>query len=90
MEAAPPPGVYEVKRAEKTVFATATGIPASEADLAALDPAVLKTRLASGRHVSIGTLEDDEPADDTAWAWAMTACAGCMLGELVVLKLLSA
>jgi hypothetical protein len=90
MDEAPLPGVSEVKRGEQTVFATATGIPASEADLAALDPAVLKTRLASGRHVSIGTLEDDEPADDTAWAWAMTACAGCMLGELVVLKLLSA
>jgi hypothetical protein len=85
-----PPGVYEVRRGASTVFALASAIPASEADLQTMDPAILKTRLASGRHVAFTTADNDEPANDTAWSWSLVGCAACVLAELALLKVLSA
>src|SRR5262249_30962684 len=38
----PQPGVYQVKRQQQTVYAVAAAIPAEEADLRTLDPAVFR------------------------------------------------
>ena len=46
------PGVYRVTRGDDVVFAVASALPAEEADLRPLDPAVLPERLGAGRAVS--------------------------------------
>lgn len=82
------PGVYTVKRGGGELFAIASTIPAAEADLRAIEPEVLKDRLAGGRPIAFTATGDDDPARrDTRWAWLAAACAACMLFELVVLKL---
>jgi hypothetical protein len=85
-DASPAPGTYQIKRGEVPVFALATAAPASQSDLQTIDPATLTTRLAAGRRVeyaSAGTL----PPSDNAWAWLLVVCCGCLISEVVVLKL---
>lgn len=81
-----PPGVYEVKRGDATVFALATGVPAVESDLTSIDPALLTGRLAGGRTIHFRSAGGDESAPETAWSWIVAACIGCMLLEVVTLK----
>lgn len=85
--AAGPPGVYSVKRGATIVYAVATAIPASEADLAPLDPAVLTGRLAGGRKVAFASAAagDDAGRNDRIWAWVLAACCACLLLELMTL-----
>ena len=79
------PGVYLVKRGETTVYALATAAPASESDLATIDPSVVQTRLAGGYSVAFQSASG-QPAKDTTWAWVLAACAACMIVELGLLK----
>ena len=79
--------MYSVQRGSTTVYAVATAIPASEADLAPLDPAVLTERLAGGRKVAFASAAngDDSGRNDRLWAWVLAACCGCLLLELLAL-----
>ncbi len=80
-----PPGVYTVMRGSNSVFAIATAAPSIESDLEPLDPAILQTKLAGGHAVYFQSAGQDAPRDDT-WAWALSACAIVMIGEVVVLR----
>ncbi|AMV20530.1 vWA domain-containing protein [Planctomyces sp. SH-PL14] len=76
------PGVYAVKRADATVFALASALPAEESDLETLASDVLTTRLAGGRDVTFHSgLPDDEPRD-RIWSWLAVACVGFLLAEM--------
>lgn len=85
--AAGPPGVYSVQRGGATVYAIATAIPASEADLTPMAPAALADRAASGRKVGFASAGsgDDSRENDRLWAWVLAACCGCLLLELLAL-----
>jgi hypothetical protein len=85
--AAGTPGVYRVKRGAADVFALASAVPAQEADLQSIDPAVLKDRLAGGRTVAYQNVGEDDQQRDTRWAWLAAMCAACMICEFGALKL---
>lgn len=82
-----PPGIYQVKRGENTVFALASGVSPVESDLASIEPSVLTDRLAGGRTVRFTAAGDDQTPPETAWSWIVAACIGCMLLEVATLKL---
>jgi hypothetical protein len=82
-----PPGVYQIKRNDATVFAAACVLPPDEADLTHLDPELIRTRLAAGRQLHFRSAQQEEESKDTHWTWLAVACAGCMLVELVALKM---
>jgi hypothetical protein len=80
------PGVYQVRRGDATVFALASAVPPTEADLTAIDPALLQGRLAGGRAVHFTQSASDAPElRDNTWAWVLAACVGCLLLETVAL-----
>jgi hypothetical protein len=79
------PGVYQVKRGNDIVFALAIAAPPQEADLEALDPAVLQKRLVGAYATEFRSAGQQPPRDD-AWAWLLTICAACMIGEVLLLK----
>jgi hypothetical protein len=81
------PGVYLVKRGDAVVYAAAAAVPAEESDLRPLDPKVLTERLSGGRQVTYRSAagEGEEP-QDRMWTWLAVACVGCLLGEVVALK----
>ncbi|HEX3998841.1 MAG TPA: BatA domain-containing protein [Pirellulales bacterium] len=81
------PGVYEARRQGEPVFMFASEIPAEESDLRPLDPSVLKTRLAGGRNVDFRTADAAGHSADDAWTWLAVACVGCLLSELVFLRI---
>jgi hypothetical protein len=88
MPAAGPPGVYRVLNGEKTVFALATAIPAEESDLSTLAPSLLTERLAGGRNVQYhAAAQNDSEPHDELWTWFAIACVGCLIGEVLGLKL---
>ena len=78
------PGVYSVEREKRTVFAVASTIPGSESDLTPMDMAVLKSRLAGGRDVTLNAAgaSDDMERRDNTWAWLLVGCAACILLEV--------
>jgi hypothetical protein len=82
-----PPGVYEARRHGEPVFMFASEIPPEESDLRPLDPDVLKTKLAGGRNLDFRKAEAGSHAADDAWTWLAVACVGCLLSELVFLRL---
>ncbi len=87
-EAAGPPGVYEVKRGEKTVYAMATAIHPDESDLRTLGADVFQGRLSGTRKVSFranAAIAGEE--QDTLWTYLAVACMVCLLGEVLVLKI---
>ena len=84
-----PPGVIEIKRGERTVFALATATPEQESDLAALPASVFQNRLAGGRAVAFRGLANTEEAEDTVWAWLALGCAVSLATELFLLRALS-
>jgi hypothetical protein len=84
------PGIYRVMRGDKSVFALASAVPASESDLRVMDAAIMKERMAGGRVMHFEMAGMDEQKKDRAWAWAIAACIGCLLAELLVLKLFRA
>jgi hypothetical protein len=82
------PGVYRVERSGATVFAAAAAVPADESDLRPLDPQVLTGRLAGGRAIHFrAAAADDAEERDRLWAWLAVACVGCLLVEVLALKL---
>jgi hypothetical protein len=81
------PGVFRVTRDKQVIFALASAIPSEESDLRTLDPAVLQGRLAGGRSVRFRAVSADAETRDDWWTWLAFACAACLLGELVALKL---
>ncbi|MEW6251113.1 MAG: VWA domain-containing protein [Planctomycetota bacterium] len=92
------PGVYIVERGaatgagsptgdDATVFAVAAATPAEESDLRPLAPDVLKGRLAGGRKVHFQSADSAAQARDDRWVWFAVACIGCLLLEIVALKL---
>jgi hypothetical protein len=85
--AAGPPGVYKVQREAQTVFAIASAIPAEEADLATLDSDVMTKRLSGGRDVKFRAGQRDEDPRDDLWSWLALACLGCVVVEVLSLKL---
>lgn len=86
-ETAGPPGVYQVKRGDTTVFAMATVVPAEESDLRTLPPDVFEQRMAGGREVrfrSAASAGRDE--QDRLWIWLDVASIACLMGEVAALK----
>jgi hypothetical protein len=82
-----PPGVYAVKRGAETVYALASTTDAVESDLATIDPALFRTRLAGGRTVQFqAAAADGQDQKDDAWAWILVGCCVCIMGELALLK----
>ncbi len=82
-----PPGVYEARRQGAPVFMFASEIPPEESDLTPLEPTVLKDRLAGGRNVDFRKVENGSHSTDDAWTWLAVACVGCLLAEVVFLRL---
>ena len=82
-----PPGVYEARRQGEPVFMFASEIPPEESDLTPLDPSVLKERLAGGRNVDFRKVETGSHSADDAWTWLAVACVGCLLAEVVFLRM---
>ncbi len=80
------PGIYQVSRQGQAVFSLAAAIPAEEADLRTLEPALLRDRLSGGRKVHYRTQAGSDEDRDDLWAWLAVACVGCVLGELLALK----
>ncbi|HEY8746432.1 MAG TPA: BatA and WFA domain-containing protein [Tepidisphaeraceae bacterium] len=83
--AAGPPGVYQVKREAKTVFAVATAAPGQVSDLTSLDMEVLKGRLAGERSLAVQAGTEAAQSHDDTWAWILVACAMLLLSEVIVL-----
>jgi hypothetical protein len=79
--------VYQVKRGEKVVHALAAAVPAEESDLRALEPSLFAGRLAGGRAVHYRAAAAGEERRDDLWVWLAVACAACLLGELLALKM---
>jgi Aerotolerance regulator N-terminal/von Willebrand factor type A domain len=79
------PGIYRVKHGSTTVLAAAAVLPADEADLRTMDPALLRDRLGGRRsvHFRSSTTEGDET--DSAWVWLAIGVLACLIGEMVVL-----
>jgi hypothetical protein len=86
--AAGPPGVYRVRDGDQTVYALATAVGAEESDLTPLAPSLLTERLAGGRTIEYhDAAHDDAEPRDELWTWLALACVGCLVGEIVGLKL---
>jgi hypothetical protein len=85
--AAGPPGVYQVVREDRTLFAVAAAVPPEESDLRPLDPSVFQGRLAGGRTVHFRAASGDEDGQDSLWIWLAVGCIACLLGELAALRM---
>lgn len=84
-------GVYQVRLGEQTVGAAVTAIPEEESDLRTIPENVFAERLSGDRQLSFNTrsaLNSDAP--DTTWVWLLTACMGCVLAELLTLRVFRA
>lgn len=81
------PGLYEILQDNAPIYAVATSVPASEADLSVLDEETIKLQM-EGEKQRIGvrnvrqSLEDQV---DTWWTWFALGCTGIMLFEVLVL-----
>jgi hypothetical protein len=84
--AAGPPGVYQVRKQDTTVFALASVIPAQASDLRTIEPDLLRRRLAGGRSVHYRAANAEDEDHDTYWSWLAVALVGCLLVEVVALK----
>ncbi len=85
-QAAGPPGIYQVQRGGKPVYAVATAAPAEESDLEPIPPEVLQGRLAGGRTVYFKAADQETDRHDESWVWLLTLCAVAMCLEFGVLN----
>jgi len=85
--AAGPPGIYQVKRQQQSVFALATAIPAEESDLVTIESELFKDRLSGGRHVTYRSAMDDDESRDEAWTWLAVGCLVFLFVEVLSLRL---
>ena len=82
------PGIYRVLRRQTPVFALASTLPAQdESDLRPIGASVLQGRLTGGRQVQYRDATSSERPRDDLWTWLLTACVGCMLAELLALRI---
>ncbi len=80
------PGVYQVRRDDEIVFATAVTIPAEESNLDRIGPEGLKKIAgAGGRSIYYRTEAAAAEQRDDCWKWFAVACVVCMLAELTAL-----
>ncbi|MEN6451315.1 MAG: hypothetical protein ABFC96_12560, partial [Thermoguttaceae bacterium] len=79
------PGVYQVQRDGRTVFAAALAIPPEESDLDLLRPKDLTDRLAVGRMAAYRGAADEGQNRDDIWKWFAVACVVCIMGEFSML-----
>jgi len=79
------PGVYQVRRDGKPVFAMALNVPAEESELEGLPGDVFTERLAGGRKLYFHGAAGAADRRDDAWKWFAVACVVCMLGEVAAL-----
>lgn len=87
IDAAGPPGVYEVRRGADLLAAAVTALPEEESDLSAVSEDVLRDRLSGGRTIEYrggGQAQQDE--QESLWTWLLLGCVLCALGELVILR----
>ncbi len=82
-----PAGVYEVKLHGRTVAAAVTAVADEESDLRSLSADVFEGRLSGGRKLNYaaGSVDAAESQDDT-WVWLAALCVGCVLMEMLTLK----
>jgi hypothetical protein len=85
-QSAGPPGIYQVQREGKPVYAVATAAPSEESELEPLPPEVLQGRLAGGRTVYYKAADQEVDRHDDSWVWLLTACALALCVECGVLK----
>jgi hypothetical protein len=83
----PSPGVYKVKRGSQIVYALGGAISAEEADLRAIDPELFQGRLSGGRTIRFTASTGEGEKRDPIWAWLTVGCVGCLLAEVLALKL---
>jgi len=75
------PGVYQIKRDERTVYAAAVCLPPEESDLESLPRKEMQV-VAGERHVYYRSAAGEGDRRDDFWKWFATACVLCMLGEI--------
>ena len=82
-------GAYQVQLEGKTVSAALAAIPDEESDLRSLSEEVFADRLSGGRQLTYasGSARGEEERQDDLWVWLAAACVGCMLLELMTLKI---
>jgi hypothetical protein len=84
--AAGPPGVYEVRRGEETVFAVATAIPPEESDLRVMSRELLSQPSMGAQEVGYRSSMESDEMYDSAWAGLLASCVGCLIVEFIVLR----
>ncbi len=81
-------GAWQVQLEGRTVSAALAAIPNEESDLRSLPENVFTGRLSGGRTLSYssGSAAEKDRQDDL-WVWLAAACMGCVMMELLTLKL---
>ncbi len=88
MFSTPTAGAWQVQLEGRTVSGVVTSIPSEESDLRSIPENVFADRLSGGRTLtySDGSMSGEERQDDV-WVWLASACLGCMILELLTLRL---
>lgn len=81
-------GAFQVQLEGRTVSAVLAAIPGEESDLRSLPESVFADRLSGGRtlNYTTGSIAGKETQDDL-WVWLAVACVGCVVLELLTLRL---
>lgn len=81
-------GAFQVQLEGRTVSAVLAAIPGEESDLRSLPESVFADRLSGGRtlNYTTGRIAGKETQDDL-WVWLAVACVGCVVLELLTLRL---
>ncbi|HOW69108.1 MAG TPA: BatA domain-containing protein [Phycisphaerae bacterium] len=82
------PGVFRIESGDTVCLAFASVIPAAESDLRGLDVTSIKEGLATAGEIEVCSAADGDDGSDFIWVWLAAACVGCLLLELVVLKVM--
>ncbi len=82
------PGVFRIESGDAACLAFASVIPAAESDLRCLDVASIKEGLSTGGEIEVCSAAGEDDGRDFIWVWLAAACVGCLLLELVVLRVM--